>query len=87
MTDRSSKACRERWNVLLSQDAKKLHWTQEEDQSQHSSDTAEHTRIHHKQSTACTTQHSTSINHSLTYHCHRPCCFCLLLPCLVYQLS
>ena len=34
MTDRSSKQCRERWTVLLAQDAKRLHWSQEEDQSQ-----------------------------------------------------
>ena len=31
-SDRSSKQCRDRWNVLLSQDSTKLHWTQEEDQ-------------------------------------------------------
>ena len=36
MPDRTSKQCRERWNVLLSQDAKQLHWTQEEDTSQRS---------------------------------------------------
>ena len=36
MPDRTSKQCRERWNVLLSQDTKQLHWTQEEDTSQRS---------------------------------------------------
>ena len=54
MTDRSRRQCRDRWNALITQEAKKLHWTQEEDQGHNTGHERSHGTSHHTSVLHCT---------------------------------